>query len=532
MNKISYKITPGCESLAPTVMSLMSHGVPSGARLIYDGPRNKVYRCALASTLRTPVSADEINIKVFCVPNVINRFVYGNLRDSKARRAFDNALELLRLGFGTPRPIAFVEESSLRVFGRSFYVSEQLSDEWRTLRDAQNWPDLEEVCGALARFMLRLHHAGVWMKDFSPGNVMMRRRDGAIEFALVDINRMEFGVTDRRKLMSNFQCIFDTSDPAPVTLLASHYAQASGYAVGSAEYDRVVSEALGAVERWKQRRAGKQRLKRMFRIGASAAVAAGITLSSFQVRGEAPDGWTLVWQDDFDGPELDPTVWARCDRSPHADWCNTMSHADSLFVLSDGVLRLRGVVNGDTVADPSRWLTGGIWTKRLKAFEPGRIEVRARLHGARGAWPAIWMVPFDPEVRWPHGGEIDLMERLNHDDFVYQTLHSHYTYDLGHKKNPRSGFTAPFRADDFNVFGAEIHPDKVVLLLNGEVTGVYPKINDGADGQFPYYRAMALLIDMQIGGNWVGEPDPAELPVEMEVDWVKYYRPAGGAGGF
>lgn len=29
---------------------------------------------------------------------------------------------------------------------------------------------------------------------------------------------------------------------------------------------------------------------------------------------------------------------------------------------------------------------------------------------------------------------------------------------------------------------------------------------------------------MQLGGQWVGEVDPADLPVEMEVDWVKYYK--------
>ena len=36
----------------------------------------------------------------------------------------------------------------------------------------------------------------------------------------------------------------------------------------------------------------------------------------------------------------------------------------------------------------------------------------------------------------------------------------------------------------------------------------------------PYY----LLIDMQLGGNWVGAVDPAGLPVEMLVDWVRFYE--------
>lgn len=29
---------------------------------------------------------------------------------------------------------------------------------------------------------------------------------------------------------------------------------------------------------------------------------------------------------------------------------------------------------------------------------------------------------------------------------------------------------------------------------------------------------------MQIQGAWVGKADPKQLPVEMQVDWVKFYE--------
>lgn len=29
---------------------------------------------------------------------------------------------------------------------------------------------------------------------------------------------------------------------------------------------------------------------------------------------------------------------------------------------------------------------------------------------------------------------------------------------------------------------------------------------------------------MQIQGSWVGKADPTQLPVEMQVDWVKFYE--------
>ena len=39
-------------------------------------------------------------------------------------------------------------------------------------------------------------------------------------------------------------------------------------------------------------------------------------------------------------------------------------------------------------------------------------------------------------------------------------------------------------------------------------------------GEAPFY----LLIDMQIGGSWVGQPNPNDYPSWMEVDWVKMYE--------
>lgn len=29
---------------------------------------------------------------------------------------------------------------------------------------------------------------------------------------------------------------------------------------------------------------------------------------------------------------------------------------------------------------------------------------------------------------------------------------------------------------------------------------------------------------MQLGGSWVGAVDPKQLPVEMHIDWVRFYK--------
>lgn len=235
-------------------------------------------------------------------------------------------------------------------------------------------------------------------------------------------------------------------------------------------------------------------------------------------------GWKLVWEENFDGIELDTSVWSRIPRGK-PDWQNTQSFDDRCYEMRNGLLILKGIVNDNLEADTATYLTGGVWTKDKKSFYRGRIEVRAKLHGAQGAWPAIWTLPFETEkYYWPNGGEVDIMERLNNDSIAYQTVHSHYTFTLGIEDKPRHGSTASINRDDFNVYGADFWPDSIVFHINGRHHFTYPKIETDKEGQFPFDIPQYLLIDMQLGGTWVGKVNPSHLPVEMEVDWVKHYQ--------
>ena len=238
---------------------------------------------------------------------------------------------------------------------------------------------------------------------------------------------------------------------------------------------------------------------------------------------ENKNGWKLAWEETFDQATFDTAVWSKIPRG-QSDWCRHMSFHPDCYAMKDGHLVLRGIMNPAPEQDTARFITGGLYTKDKKAFYGGRLEIRAKLQAAQGAWPAIWLMPYD-KVAWPHGGEIDIMEHLNHDGFVYQTVHSNYTYNLGQKDNPANFHTACFNPEEFNVFGVDIHRDSVVFHVNGVRNFAYPRVEDIPDslGQFPFFRPMYLLIDMQLGGSWVGETDPADLPVEMEVDWVRHY---------
>src|SRR6056297_308255 len=63
----------------------------------------------------------KFNIKSFKQPNFINRYVYVLFRESKAERSFKFAEKLIKKGIGTPKPIAFAEETSKGALTKSFY---------------------------------------------------------------------------------------------------------------------------------------------------------------------------------------------------------------------------------------------------------------------------------------------------------------------------------------------------------------------------------------------------------------------------
>lgn len=232
--------------------------------------------------------------------------------------------------------------------------------------------------------------------------------------------------------------------------------------------------------------------------------------------------YKLVWKENFRGKKINDKYWTKIPRGG-SDWDRHMSSHPSLYEVNKSNMILHGVVNdGIAPEDTARYITGGVYTKDKKTITYGKVEVKARLQGAKGAWPAIWMLP--NEGKWPDGGEIDIMERLNHDSIAYQTVHSYYTFVLKYKDNPKQGGIGKIDPDGYNVYAVEILPDSLVFSINGNHTFTYPKIETDKKGQYPFGTPYYLLIDMQIEGTWVGKADPKEYPVKMEVDWVKMYK--------
>lgn len=237
---------------------------------------------------------------------------------------------------------------------------------------------------------------------------------------------------------------------------------------------------------------------------------------------ETKNGYIVVWEENFEDSTKLEQHWSKIPRGK-SDWNNYMSDYDGLYEVQSGNLILKGKKNTFLPNDSVPYITGGVYTKDKMYFGHGRIEVKAKLFGARSAWPAIWLLPKDD--KWPHGGEIDMMERLNNDNYIYQTVHSDYTVNQGIKDNPKSGIVAHIKPDNYNVYAVELYPDSVSFFVNETHTFTYPRIETDKSGQFPFGdKEFYILIDMQLGGSWVGPVNEQDLPTEMHIDWVRFLQ--------
>lgn len=174
------------------------HRFANEGKLIGDGNRNVI------KVLE--VEGERLNIKGFKIPNIVNQIVYRFFRKSKAQRSFEYASKLGRLGINSPKPIAYIEFTNGITFQKSYYISEQVNYDltFHDLLVNRTMPGYENIMRAFTRFTFQLHEKEIHFLDHSPGNTLITATDGAYQFALVDLNRMEFKTLSFDERMKNF----------------------------------------------------------------------------------------------------------------------------------------------------------------------------------------------------------------------------------------------------------------------------------------------------------------------------------------
>ncbi len=169
-------------------------------------------------------NSSKVVVKSFKIPNKINQFVYRFIRYSKAKRSFLNAQKLMDLGINTPSPIGYIEFFN-PLLKDSFYICEYFDYDFeiRAVFKDNSFKDRDIIFESFAKFSYDLHEKSVYHIDYSPGNVLIKKKDGEYQFSIVDVNRMKFIKFDnslRFENLSRFSAsIEDTKD------IATYYAK-------------------------------------------------------------------------------------------------------------------------------------------------------------------------------------------------------------------------------------------------------------------------------------------------------------------
>lgn len=236
--------------------------------------------------------------------------------------------------------------------------------------------------------------------------------------------------------------------------------------------------------------------------------------------------YKLVFNDDFNGANYNSEFWSSYNvNNGKSPWSYFVLDDADLAEVKNGHLHLKARWN--KVADLPE--TGAIQTKDKFSFKYGKIEVRAKFNSAgQGGWPAIWLMPQNEMYSgWPNGGEIDMMERLNNDEFVYQVVHQTNSESNHISTEKRSEIST----SDYNVYSIVKLPNRIEFYVNSELTMVH-KPKDDFEKRWPFETDYYIILNHACADKgqtgvyfWPGNVTSTQgFPYEMVVDYVKVWE--------
>ncbi len=239
--------------------------------------------------------------------------------------------------------------------------------------------------------------------------------------------------------------------------------------------------------------------------------------------------WKLIWSDEFNYEGIpDPAKWSYDTVGNAYGWGNrelqfyTAERDSNVFV--DG--KFLHIIAHNEFFKGFNYTSARLSTKEKGDWLYGKVEVKAKVPGGKGVWPAIWMLPTDNAYgRWPHSGEIDIMEHVGYDpDSIFTTVH---TGAFNHNKNSQigTGTFVPECEDNFYVYAIEWEEDRIDFFIDDNLVFTYTNSGNGSD-EWPFDQRFYLILNVAVGGNWGGVHgvDDAIFPASMIVDYVRIYK--------
>jgi beta-glucanase (GH16 family) len=266
-------------------------------------------------------------------------------------------------------------------------------------------------------------------------------------------------------------------------------------------------------------------------------VVIGWAITCFSQNPAAPptsNSWTLVWSDEFNGPDgssVDRTKWAV--ETGGDGWGNQeleyYTDRNENASVHEGNLVIRALPEKYTGPDGVK---RNYTSARLKTFGKfsqtyGRFEARIKIPYGQGMWPAFWMLGDDiDKVGWPACGEIDIMENIGKEPaIIHGSIH-------GPGYVGSTGIEAPYTlsakqrfADDFHIFVIEWDTDSIRFYVDKDLYVRRTRADLQPGWKWVFDKPFFLILNLAVGGDWPGNPDETTVfPQTMLVDYVRVYQ--------
>lgn len=259
-----------------------------------------------------------------------------------------------------------------------------------------------------------------------------------------------------------------------------------------------------------------------------------VTDCGFEAEATLFDGWTEIFNEDFDTNLAQWTPWRG------GAFNQELQHyqEDQLFVENDYLyirMAREGVTGRNNPFDETQrsfsFVSGRI--ESVEEFGPDlgegkstvRFSARLRLVEGHGLWPAWWSYN-DP---WPTQGEIDILEARGDTPFEFQS-NFHYGQNVNEvQTDPVFNdfhYAHPEKLSDcFHLYELIWSENSFQILFDGDIIKEY----DAATYTFVpsfFRKNHRLTLNLAVGGFFFNNLIESDIPDEafVVVDWVKVHE--------
>jgi beta-glucanase (GH16 family) len=246
--------------------------------------------------------------------------------------------------------------------------------------------------------------------------------------------------------------------------------------------------------------------------------------------GNTTQQWKQTFADEFSSATINPLQWTTCYWWATGTGCTNPGNNELEYyqpgnvIESGGTLTLRA--KAQQIVTPAgksfAYTSGMVSTDRSPlpgalphyAFTYGYAEARVKLPKGKGLWPAFWMLPTDHT--WPP--ELDVFENIGSNP-TSVSMGTHYLDASGVGQNYARQYIGPDFSAGWHTIGLDWQPGMLVWYVDGVVR------HYTTDPQMIPSKAMYLIANLAVGGDWPGSPDSTTtFPADFQLDYIRVWQ--------